>query len=263
MLIYDEKEISRFFDLVLPPVWEETEAAFVSLAARRKYIPDGISLDLGQRPEMLDRDIVKKRNKDEYIAKIRRFTADGGYSGNDGKAIMHEAMAVYVNIHLSDTVSAWRKTKEAIADIDTELIKHAVSGNPSTAHALRMLKNVSSIWLTAMQNTYSRKRWIDYDIDITDSKDSETTRKITEDVFMECNLITSTIWIKTRGGYHILLSTETAKFSKAVNPGSILSTLQQKLEGYVQEAVINENGMIPLPGTMQGGKPVSIIQSMD
>lgn len=255
-LIYDETQIRRFFETVLPPVWKDTEAAFISLAARKKYVPEGMAIDLGHRPEMLDREIVKKRSADEYLAKLRRFTAEGGYLAEDGSPIPIEAMAVYVNIHLSDTVAAWRKTKEEMAKVDAELMKHAVYGGNDVSHPLRLLRNMNGIWLTAMQNSYSRKRWIDYDIDPLESDSSDLTSRMAH-VFEEMGVLGQTIWIRTRGGFHVLLSTEGAPFNAALNPETILKRLQKRLEGQVKEAVINKNGMVPLPGTMQGGREVS------
>ena len=79
-LIYDENTVRSFFRTVFPDVWERTEGAFISLAARKKYIPEGVDIDLGHRPQMLDKDVVRSRNEDVYIAKLRRFTAPDAYT---------------------------------------------------------------------------------------------------------------------------------------------------------------------------------------
>lgn len=235
-LIHDEKQILRFFETVLPPTWQDTEAAFISLAARKKYVPEGMTVDLGHRPEMLDREVVKKRSADEYLAKLRRFTAEGGYLAEDGSPIPVKAMA----------------------KVDAELTKHAVYGGDDVSHPLRLLRNMNGIWLTTMQNSYSKKRWIDYDIDPIEGDSSELTSRMAH-VFEEMGVLGRTIWLKTRGGFHVLLSTEGAPFNAAVNPETVLKRLQKGLEGQVKEAVINRNGMVPLPGTMQGGRKVSFI----
>ena len=254
-LIHDTEQIKMFFDTVLPSEWKETEAAFISLAARRKYILEGMRIDLGQRPQMLDRDTVKRRSFAEYIAKLRRFTAPCSYTDENGDAIPVEVMAVYVNIHLSDAVKAWNKTKQEIARIDEEAAAHLFSGGGDLGHISRQMRNLGGIWLTQMQNSYSRKSWMDFDVDLIDTFYREEAYGKSMEILAGMGL-SGTMAIMTRGGFHLLLPTDRNAFSRDVNPKTILEKLSAGLSDISKETVINKNGMVPLPGTMQGGYPV-------
>lgn len=132
-------------------------------------------MDLGDRPDMLDRDIVKHHDFSEYLSKLYRFTQPEGYRDSNGRTIPQEAMAVYVNLHLSDSIGAWRKTKEQLARIDSEIASKAFTGSADLNHIYHNMRNLAGIWYTQMQNTYSRKLWIDYDIDLIDTGLKEKT----------------------------------------------------------------------------------------
>lgn len=255
MLIIDENQIRLFFDTILPAEWEEYEAAFISLAARRKYLPEGKEMDLGDRPDMLDRDIVKHHDFSEYLSKLYRFTQPEGYRDSNGRTIPQEAMAVYVNLHLSDSIGAWRKTKEQLARIDSEIASKAFTGSADLNHIYHNMRNLAGIWYTQMQNTYSRKLWIDYDIDLIDTGLKEKTAGNVRKLFSSLNLAQPPI-IATRGGLHVLLSTTENTFSRQCNPQTILQELIAAFGSTSKEIVINPNGMLPLPGTLQGNVPV-------
>ena len=263
-LIYDENIIRAFFRTVFPDIWERTEGAFISLAARKKYIPEGIDIDLGHRPQMLDRDVVRSQNEDVYIAKLRRFTAPDAYTDNNGKPIPPEVMAVYVNVNLSDGLKAWRQTKKSIAETDEEIMTHAFSSNLDLAHSASSVMHLDGMWMSAMQNSYSRVLWIDYDIDIipddgaiTFSERLTLARGKAEAVLSGMG-VRRYVGITTRGGFHILVHTKENTFNKDVNPETILRALQKELAPYAKEVVRNGNGMVPLPGTRQGGAAVGM-----
>ena len=205
-LIYDIAQIKTFFETVLPSEWKETESAFVSLAARKKYVSEGMTIDLGHRPEMLDRDTVKHRNFDEYLAKLRRFTAPCSYVDNEGNPIPNEVLAVYVNIHLSDSVKAWNKTKAEIAKIDEETATHLFQGGGDLSHLSRQIRNLGGIWLTQMQNSYFRKRWLDIDVDVMVSETKAETHAKALDVLSAMG-VTGIVTIYTCGGFHLLIPT--------------------------------------------------------
>ena len=254
-LISNMNQIRLFFETVLPSGWKETEAAFVSLAARKKYAGQGSGLDFGHSTQMLDREIVKRPRLDEYIAKVRRFTAENSYLDMTGHIIPVSAMVVYVNIHLSDAVKAWNKTKQEIARVDEEAMTHLFQGGGDLSHVSRQMKNLGGIWLTQMQNSYSRKRWMDFDVDLLDPMARSEAHEKAMDVLHGME-ITETVTIHTRGGFHLLVSTEGNIFNKDVNPITIRSSLEDVLKEASKEVVINKNGMVPLPGTRQGGHAV-------
>ena len=160
-LIYSEEEVRRFFSLILPEEWEEHECAFISLAARKKYLKEDEAADLGKRPEMLDKDIIRTRSAERYIAGLYRFSEANGYTDASGNPIPDSAKAFYGNIHLSDAAASYEILKNRIAKIDREVITHSLTGHCDISHALSSIKNIHGIWYSTIQNTYSRKLWID------------------------------------------------------------------------------------------------------
>ena len=69
-----------------------------------------------------------------------------------------------------------------MAEIDREIMSHAITGHNDITHALGNIRNLHGLWYTIIQNTYSRKLWIDYDVDITEEYDKE---KLAKDVLDE------------------------------------------------------------------------------
>ena len=212
-------------------------------------------MDLGDRPDMLDHDIVKHHDFSEYLSKLYRFTQPEGYRDSNGRTIPQEAMAVYVNLHLSDSIGAWRKTKEQLARIDSKIASKAFTGSADLNHIYHNMRNLAGIWYTQMQNTYSRKLWIDYDIDLIDTGLKEKTAGNVRKLFSSLNLAQPPI-IATRGGLHVLLSTTENTFSRQCNPQTILQELTAAFGSTSKEIVINPNDMLPLPRTLQGNVPV-------
>ena len=261
-LIHDENEVKKFFDLILPSYWETYETAFISIAARKKYLPEGTNTNLGKRPQMLDRDIIKTRDFNRYLAGLYRFTEEKGYTDAEGVSVPDEAKVFYANIYLSDSIAAYETMKSKMAEIDREIMSHAITGHNDITHALGNIRNLHGLWYTIIQNTYSRKLWIDYDIDIREEYNKE---KLAKDVLDEIDAFAGNIVKKhaviTHGGTHILLAAANngTAFSKEFNPETLLKYLQSSFDDKTKEIIINRNGMIPLPGTMQGGFPVHFI----
>ena len=212
---------------------------------------------------MLDRDIIKDHDFLRYLAGLYRFTSMKGYLDCNMRPIPAGTKVFYANIHLSDSIAAYEEIKAKMAGIDREIISHATTGHNDISHALGSIKGIHSIWYTAMQNTYSRKLWIDYDIDLDDPENREIAaeRALSEiDSFAGAAIAKHAIL--TRGGFHILIASAKngTAFSKGFNPDLLLKHLEEKIGDGAKEIVINRNGMVPLPGTMQGGFPVRFLE---
>lgn len=261
MIIYDENMIRQFFEAIFPHEWNSNEVAFVSLAARKKYLKDK-NINLGHRPEMLDKEVVKTFDSDYYVSRIRRFETEG-YLDESNIPIPDEAKAVYVNIHLSDVTRSWIKTKDEMNKVELESLSHLITHQPDISHVMRMMKNLPNIWFSQIQNTYSRKFWIDIDVDIEDPNqvwtDKKTLREVLAENILSQSLIKelkNTIIIHTRGGFHILINCRENQFDKRINPETIRESIEYQVVDFAKEVVINKNGMVPCPGTYQGGYSV-------
>ena len=115
-LIHNENEVRKFFDIILPSYWETYETAFISIAARKKYLTEGTNTNLGKRPQMLDRDIIRTRDFDRYLAGLYRFTEKNGYTDEEGLPIPDEAKVFYANIYLSDSIAAYESMKSKVTN---------------------------------------------------------------------------------------------------------------------------------------------------
>ena len=96
---------------------------------------------------------------------------------------------------------------------------------------------------------------MDFDVDLLDPMARSETHEKAMEILHEMG-ISGTVTIHTRGGFHLLVSTERNIFNKDVNPVTIRSSLEDTLKEVSKEVVINKNGMVPLPGTRQGGHAV-------
>ena len=63
--------------------------------------------------------------------------------------------------------------------------------------------------------------------------------------------------VVTHGGVHLLASN--AGMSKAYNPQTITERLNNEFGSMCDEIKLNKNGLIPCPGTMQGGVLVRML----
>ena len=256
-IIWNENEIKKFFNSIFPLTWNKNEIAFISLAARNKYSEKRI--DLGHRSEMLDKSVVKINNADLYLAKIKRFDTEG-YLDNNNAIIPKEIMAIYVNINLSDTIKLWSKIKNRINEIDEEILSHSFFNSNKLDHAVSQINNLPNIWFSQIQNTYSKKFWIDIDVDIKDDN-IDLKESLINNILNDFSIknLKNIIFIKTRGGFHILINCVDNRFNDKLNPESIRKIIEGLVENYSKEVIINKNGMVPCPGTYQGGYKVQAI----
>lgn len=244
MMIHDENKLKYFFDTVFPAEWKMNEVAFISLVARNKY--SDVPIKLGNRSEMLDKNVVKTRNFTEYLGKIRRLTSNGYFDAEDNE-IPDCVKTIYVNINLSDASSVWIKTKDEMNKIEFEALSHLINHQPDISHVMKMMRNLPNIWYSRIQNTFSKKRWLDIDIDTSDEIDFKST--------LLFNLKNNFV-VKTRGGYHVLLNCIDNQFNGEVNPESIRKSVEGACGSGTKEVILNKGAMIPCPGTYQAGYPV-------
>ena len=65
---------------------------------------------------MLDRDIIRTRDFDRYLAGLYRFTEKNGYTDEEGLPIPDEAKVFYANIYLSDSIAAYESMKSKVTN---------------------------------------------------------------------------------------------------------------------------------------------------
>lgn len=255
-IVSDESELKWFFDNVLPPL-KETEVYFLSLSARNKYLTEEERefYSLG-RTEMFAKTIIRERSWDRFIRTIRKLECDErGYTTKSNIPIPSKTMVCYININPSDTFRALNAFQGLINEYNLEIASLLVRGGDSS-NFFNRLNKIDNNLMTMYQQSTGTKHYIDFDFDL-ENKSEKYIEEVSD--FLIAKGISRYFWVDTHSGYHLLIDKNQIKF----NPNDIISfgieSANKKLIGEIGEIVYNKNSMIPMPGTYQGGYPVSII----
>jgi hypothetical protein len=114
---------------------------------------------------------------------------------------------------------------------------------------LRKISNPRHALLSHMQKTPAYKLFVDIDFDIDESEIHLL------DTFIEFLNNEEVVYmiIRTHGGFHVCIP------KNSLGKTNIYNKIQELHKQSKKEICINKNGMVPLPGTLQGGKEVKII----
>jgi hypothetical protein len=278
-LIHNERELSTFYEQVLPPL-APGEVYFLSLSARAKYLTaeEREALALG-RTEMFCRAVVRKRELDRFVRTVRKFeVAYGGYTTKNGSNIPDKSIVVYININPSHTLKAYAEFQSKMTDYIKELGICAQEGRKTDDITYRINK-MDTLMMNCYQRNAGTKHWLDVDFDIDKSYFSPVVIPfLTELDEHGVRYVT----IETHGGYHVMLHRSTINYNynmtiqqanEALTKAWMFrkSTATQQIKDDTSsssfnisantgmEIVVNKNDMVPLPGTFQGGFPVRVL----
>ena len=247
-LIVDRKEFLKFREFM--PELERDEVYFLSLSARNKYLNDleRQEFDLG-RTEMFSRQIAFDKEGIELA--LNKMCADLKVrKTRNGSKIPEKCLVVYVNVHPSSTVKAYRRFSEQMDRHYEEAFLGVLNGSQATDMWIPFRRMNTSL-MNHIQKSFSRKLMVDIDIDGEDMV--ESSKLVNEvELFLGSHGIPRMV-IKTQGGYHVLVASE--HLGKTVPLYQKLKELDNLTTGEVK---FNGNAMVPLPGTLQAGKLVTI-----
>lgn len=246
-LIYSEEEIKKFYSNVLPPL-SNSEVYFVSLSARNKYLTqeERVLLNLG-RTEMFERRIVRNNDYNKFIRTIKKFEVkDGSYTTKNNSIIPDKCIICYININPSNTLKALNEFNKTINEYYLEISICASEGRDPT-NILSRINKCDTLLMNCFQRNRGKKHYIDVDFDTKNAlaliafTDELTSKEVEHHI------------IETKSGFHVLLKSDTItyNFTKKLNELN-----NESVDG---EIVVNKNGMVPLPGTLQGGYKVKLI----
>lgn len=246
-LIYDWNQVERFYSSYTELT--DDEVLFISLAARSKYLTDEEReiYSIGNA-HMFGRTVIYDVNDLQfYFGKLHSVL---GYKKTRTKQeFPDKCLVIYVNVNPSSLYKSYNVFAKKMQDVQQEFLVAAVEGKQLPFHGFRRMdRNI----LDAIQNTHSGKK-VYLDIDF-DSKD----KNLLDEMLGE---IPYSYVIETRGGFHILCKTSDLRKHKT-NVGGLV----RKYDGLVKasdpskEVIINENGVIPLPGSLQGGFEVKFYE---
>ena len=286
-LIYDENQVKKFYkEIVAHFPMGPFDADFFCVAARKKYMTqeDRERTKLGDTT-LLEKTPLRENNEEIFLHKLQKVDAclDHLYS-HCGARIPRECMVFYMNVNHTNMINALKNLKIDIAVMEGELYDVFMKKG-SQENIGNKIKRLDNITLKEYQDpkNVGKRRWIDIDMDIstdlisgdevTKALDEGLAKKEVPDFKIRCpyNII------QTRGGYHILVNTDMislhndawADYVKAHNGHNFkerirsvkdfLDALEDLVKGKgieAKEIKINQNAMVPIPGTLQGGIPV-------
>ena len=290
-LIYDESQVRNFYREVIAKVPAGPfDADFFCVAARKKYMSEAEreATRLGDTC-MMEKTICREIDENIFIHKLQKVDAclDHLYSHN-GAAIPRSCMVFYMNVNHTSMINALKDFKMDVATMEAELYDVFLK-NGSRENIGNKLKRLDNIVLKAYQNPKNvvKRNWIDIDMDIDPEKISSENIKFAINYLLDCYHIEKEEFrgdnlyqiIKTHGGYHILIDTDIISKSntfyakelsakedikkKMLSIKSFMDILEVEAKDKVgldsiKEIKINQNGMVPIPGTLQGGVEVKL-----
>ena len=247
-LIVDQTHFDRFVN-ILPELLRD-EVYFLSLSARNKYLTDDerTHFDLG-RTEMFSRQIAF--DKDGIKLAMDRMMADYEVRRTrNGSRIPERCLVVYANVHPSSTVKAYRAFSVQMDRHYEEAFMSVLNGSHAQDVWIPFIRMRTNL-MNYIQKMSSSKVMVDIDIDGVDEAESivmatEISQFLTDHGVAHYK-------IKSQGGFHVLVETE--HLNKQVPLHKIISNLDSQTAGEVK---FNSNAMVPMPGTLQAGKLVTI-----
>jgi len=248
-IISDEKELEWFYDNILPKSTTRENFTF-SLMSRKKYFltehPKGFP-----NSKMLEQRVVRRKSFESILNMIRRFEVAEGVYNFHGDPIPNNTLLLYATYDPSDSVKAYHNFKKNMDDILINLI-----GTEPDEQLLKSFSDPKGMVIRSHQKSKSSKHYIDFDIDVP--------KDFLPDVKNIVNIVKAfkgkAYIIDTKNGYHLLVSKDT-EFDKTFNPMVIEESLRHSFPEDPTEYEVSQSksGLIPLPGTYQGGYPVSIL----
>lgn len=225
----DRDELDRFVEAFVPDLGDD-EALILMLMARRKYLSDEEQKDLSVGNSVVFRREVVTR-KDQIAALVEQMCVRRGlYTDREGRPIPEHAFAVYL------TVNPRSQRKAALATLK-ELADRIYEGQP-----LR----VDETAVSQLHKAAARKLFLDFDVDVGEDDDLDSLIGEVESALGS----TPTHVVETRGGAHVVVRT------KEID-GAVKKTFYKDIQGVGRgmagEIEVQNDGMLPVPGTCHGG----------
>lgn len=277
-LIWNKEQLTNFYNIIYPetdPFYTE----FFCLAARKKYMTEEQkrAINLGDTC-MMFKTILKEHNEKKFLSKVYQADASADYfTDHDGLIIPKSCIVFYINVNRTNVLKAMKEFKGLINEWEYDLASMIQFNNHNKRINIgNQLKTVQNNLLKSFQDPKSVEGdWLDIDCDIGTSFKAQHYK----DDVMEYIGSSDVYVVSTHGGCHILVSKQAiSNYNKYMSTVYSRSEMKDhvitfdKLVSFVREMVskdfsdeaikeikLNQNQSIPLPGTLQGGFPVSFV----
>lgn len=236
-IIADIGEFNKFLDWL--PDLQENEKFYCCLFARKKYAPELIhSNDKTQLKRFL-------ATKENLYQKILQLEIPVGRYFLKSHTAPQESLVLYINPNPRDMVKATRMLGKKCWDL-----------------VLNSNFNIHQEAMSCIQQSYSRKIYLDFDID-----EEDVDFSVLRDIFPEPLYRNYEVYniVKTRGGYHLLINTTTAtmliKHHNGRGGHKYDTNWYKKIVTSFNIDTHGDKGdrLLPVPGTFQGGHKVKFV----
>lgn len=263
----DEKELKWFYDYCVDNILSPLEEYCFAVAARGKKLSDEEKekYQMG-RAEMLMTQIVSSKKHEPFTFErfkksILRFEVNKeAYTTHSGMAFPEKTLVCYFYINPCDTVKVLNSLSKKIANLTEEFVHCAVTGSKNGTldnieKTKALLHKVTRMYPTCP----SHKRLLDFDIDLAEEADKAAVLALVKETADKLFGKGGYVIVDTSGGFHILVNVKKITFS----PRDFTSEVEEKLGESCKECILNKNGFIPCPGTLQYGRLVKIVNKED
>ena len=287
-LIWSEVELKKFYDEIINNERAFTDTDFFCLASRRKYLTEEEKAEIKMGDTVfLCKTVLKDYNWPKFLSKIRQADAMADYvlDSNDNY-IPRKCFVMYMNVNHTNVIKAIKEFKETMACWDADALTLLEFSSPEKkANLCRQYKSCTEGILKAFQNPKNGEDiWIDLDCDLEcDEAHREDLAKMLinhfQNMFFKLFLVAGkpVHAIITHGGIHLLINkgvmsmynsrlSESGLYTKkemkdhVLTPERVLTEIRMLLADVdSKEIVINPNKMVPIPGTLQGGFKVRML----
>lgn len=275
--IWSIDQALKFYKYVLQDLAPD-EADFFCIAARKKYLDESqrLATRMGDTC-MMNKTILKEHDEKKFVSKLHQTDAGmDWYTALNGNPLPRSCIVFYININHTSVHKAVKDFKHELAEFDYEFACASMKNNADNAS--RKLAGIHNRMLKAFQDPKNQtSNWLDVDMDIDKSRVSvqdivdaiQNMENINGKPALEVVPV-----IETQGGYHVLLSQFLMRVANkcvaSIYKGSdirnhvittdrVLNTLRSRFgDCGCKEITMNQNKMVPLPGTLQNGFEVKL-----
>ena len=233
---------------------------------------------------------------ENFLKRIKRFNVDkGAYTTALGEPIPEKTLAIIFYVNPCDDIKVADALVTQINEVKTAIAKAMLNGKTTidNLQSYQMFGNLENNLKHFKANQKGTRYWLDFDIDVPKwFKDKESNKIFLDRTHFAAKTIGpfdylcleldkrfgkgNYVIIDTSGGYHVLVRTSAIKsnphdFCKVVN--EIYKTcVDTGAEPYLDEkgnckfeCIVNDSQIpgIPLPGTYQYGRPVTVLNKED
>lgn len=263
-LVWDGEQVRRFAEVVLKDMSGD-QVRLVMLLARRKYMTieeRELGRAGGKNENMhLPRKVVRHIDGARFLQTLRSYEVPvGTYTFPMGKLdgveteprpIPQTSLALYITLQPRSAVRAWIKLQEELSDSLRAVLDDSTIAEETKAKFSRM----DSIFKGELHRNKSPSgvEYVDLDVD---TKDADNIFRL-KDALINLNIRQHIKFaVETRGGYHVVFDKKDVQQQLSDLHKFGRSTVGPDKKHWMS---VHCDGMIPIPGTIQGGFQVHFV----